>query len=236
MKKRSKIAKPIQPPFKAQAYYKKELTKLIDTMESKLFKKFNTIADSTTEEGILSFILGYLEQLPIVSEIALKFVNIINTINEKKYKKGLENIGLTEVIAPDLETLLETSRKNNISLIKSIPIKMHSKLQLKLKEAFENGENVEEIIRQQFNVSRIRAKIIARDQTAKINHALTAQRATANGSIYYQWRTSQDERVRGQHKELDGKKFKFEGIGSPCCGHPSDEINCRCTARAIYKS
>lgn len=234
MKKRSKIAKPIQPPFKAQAYYQKELHKLIDIMEVQLFKKFNTIADSTTEEGILSFILSYLEQLPIVSEIALKFINLINTVNEKKYKKGLENIGFTEVISPDLEVLLETSRKNNISLIKSIPTKMHSKLQFKLKEAFENGGNVEEVIRHQFNVSRIRAKLIVRDQTAKINHALTAQRAIANGSIYYQWRTSQDERVRDEHQALNGKKFKWSGEGSHCCGHPSEDINCRCLALAIY--
>ena len=229
---KKKVAKAILPPYKAQNYYEKELIKLIDKMEKKLFKKFNLLKDNDTQEGILSFILNFLDN-KIVNKIAKKFVNLINTINEKKYKKGLENIGLSEIVTPNIEDLLESHRATNISLIKSIPQKMHSKLEIKLKEAFENGENIEDILRKEFDISRSRAKLIARDQTAKINHSLTLVRAKANGSTKYKWRTSKDERVRTTHQELEGKIFEW-GIGSTCCGDPSDDVNCRCSARAIY--
>lgn len=235
-KKNFKTTKPIQPPFKAQSYYEKELLAYIDNIEKKLYKKFNNIADSEPKEGILAFVLSFVEDLPLFGKIALKFVNLVNTINKKKFTANLEAIGFSEIVDADVEKYLDLKRKDNVTLIKSIPLKLHANLEVKLKDFYENpnGKSLIKLLEKEFNISRNKAKLIARDQTAKINHGLSRQRAEANGSKAYKWRTSQDERVRSSHKKLNGKVFNWEK-GSPCCGHPSDDVNCRCTARVIYE-
>ena len=235
-KKKTKTTKPIQPPFKAQNYYEKELRAYIDDMEKKLFKKFKFLADSEPQEGILAFIVSYIENLPLFGKIALRFVSLLNTVNKKKFTANLESIGFKEIFNPNLDKYLDLKRKENIDLIKSIPVQLHANLKIKLKDYYENpeGKNLVKILEKEFDVSRNKAKLIARDQTAKINHGLSRQRAEANDSKSYKWRTSQDERVRSRHKKLNGKVFKWKR-GSPCCGHPSDEVNCRCLALAIYE-
>jgi SPP1 gp7 family putative phage head morphogenesis protein len=233
--KRNRVAKAIQPPFKAQNYYYKELLKLLEDMERDINKKLSTIADSSTEEGIFGVLMEYVSKIPLYQKIALKFVNLINTTNEKKYKKGLENIGIKEIIDADVSKLLARKREYNVGLIKSIPQKMHDRLLVKLAEAFENGNSIQDILSREFDISKNRAKLIARDQTAKINSDLYEHRAVANGSYKYIWRTSADERVRSEHQKLNGKKFRWDE-GSPCCGHPSSDVNCRCLARAVYSS
>jgi SPP1 gp7 family putative phage head morphogenesis protein len=234
-KKSSRTTKPIQPPFKAQNYYEKELTAYIDSIEKNLFKKFKFIADSEQQEGILAFMLSYIDNIPLFGEIALKFVSLVNLVNKKKFNANLEAIGFKEIINPNLEKYLELKRNDNIDLIKSIPVQLHENLKVKLKEFYENpkGKSLVKILEKEFNSSRSKAKLIARDQTAKINHGLSRQRAEANGSKSYTWRTSGDERVRSKHKKLNGKVFKWKK-GSPCCGHPSDDVNCRCLALAVY--
>jgi len=244
-KKRKKTLKGILPPFKAQSYYEKELMALVDDMEKKLFKKFKNITDSELEEAILTSILNYLDNPPLFNGIplfeatALKFVTLVNDINSKKFNKALEEIELKEIITPKLTKQLAKHRTFNVGLIKSIPEKLHGKLEIKLKDYFEGNskKSLESIIRDEFEVTRSRAKFIARDQTAKVNASLTRSRAEANGSKEYTWRTSGDNAVREtaghNHKKLNGKKFKWSE-GSPCCGHPADEHGCRCSARAVF--
>ena len=235
MSRNERIAKPILPPYKAQKSYEKELIEFIEEIEKQTHKNLKKYYDSL-DNILLSFILGKAKQTPIFERIALSFISIINKTHKKKFKKGLEIIGFEEIIEPNIQIALDTARDVNVALIKSIPEKLHENLSEKLKDYFENSEdkNLQEIIQHEFDVSKSRAKLIARDQTAKINKTLSQQRSEANGSIEYIWKTSKDERVREEHKKLDGKRFKWRSKGSACCGHPSDDVNCRCTARAVY--
>lgn len=234
-KKKNKTTKPIQPPFKAHSYYEKALMAYVDDMEKKVFKKYKNIADTTTEEGILALILSFTESLPLFGKIALKFVNLLNGVHKKKFNTNLETIGFKEIVDADLEALLRLKREANVALIKTIPQELHDKLKIKLKDFLENpnGKSLIKIIEKEFNVSRSKAKRIARDQTAKINHDLSAARSIANGSTHYIWRTSEDERVSDEHKKLNKKKFSWKN-GSSCCGHPSSRVNCRCLALGVY--
>ena len=235
MKKKEKIAKSILPPYKAQKAYEKELIKFIEQMEKQTNKRLKRYYDDT--EGILGFILSYAQKIPLFKGIVSSFISIIDKTHKKKFDKSLESIGFKEIIEPDLQLALDTARAKNVALVKSIPEQLHDRLELKLKDFFENsdGKNLQKIIEREFSVTKSRAKLIARDQTAKINKTLTQERSEANGSIEYTWEISKDERVREEHSKLQGKRFKWRSAGSACCGHPSDDVNCRCTARAVYK-
>ncbi len=100
-------------------------------------------------------------------------------------------------------------------------------------------EDIATNIEAKFEVSRNRARFIARDQTAKLNGELTQKRQTATGVTHYFWRDSRDERVRGNpggkypnarpsHWDRNGQRFAW--ADPPEGGPPGRDYNCRCTA------
>lgn len=100
-------------------------------------------------------------------------------------------------------------------------------------------EDIAKNIEDRFEVSRSRARFIARDQTAKLNGDLTERRQTQTGVTHYFWRDSRDERVRGNpggrypnarpsHWDRNGQRFAW--ADAPEGGHPGKDYNCRCYA------
>ncbi|STP06298.1 phage Mu protein gp30-like protein [Haemophilus parainfluenzae] len=72
-----------------------------------------------------------------------------------------------------------------------------------------------------------RAMLIARDQSSKLNAALTRARHEEVGVKKYMWSTSGDERVRASHAEKDGQIFEYANPPADT-GHPGHDVNCRC--------
>ena len=83
-----------------------------------------------------------------------------------------------------------------------------------------------------FRKAETRAKLIARDQIAKINGQLNELRQTNAGISRYIWRTSLDSRVRPEHASREGKTFSWDK--APSDGHPGEPINCRCSAEPVF--
>ncbi len=77
-----------------------------------------------------------------------------------------------------------------------------------------------------------RAKLIARDQTNKLNGKLTELRQASAGIREYIWRTVGDDRVRPEHRALNGKKFSWDD--PPSVGHPGEPVNCRCFGEPVF--
>lgn len=87
-----------------------------------------------------------------------------------------------------------------------------------------------------FGISDRRAKLIARDQTAKLNSDLSRIRQEQAGVTSYTWTTSRDERVRERHRRLDGKVYKWgEATGAEQGLPPGQPINCRCISRGLVE-
>lgn len=104
-------------------------------------------------------------------------------------------------------------------------------------------EDIATALEDRYEVSRGRARFIARDQVATLNSELTQERQTQAGVSEYEWSTSKDERVRGaprngiggkypsavpSHVAREGKVFKW--ADAPEGGHPGIAPNCRCVA------
>jgi len=83
-----------------------------------------------------------------------------------------------------------------------------------------------------FRKAETRARLIARDQIGKLNGQLTRRRQTEAGATEYIWRTVQDNRVRAEHAEREGKKYAW--ANPPADGHPGEPINCRCFAEPVF--
>lgn len=76
-----------------------------------------------------------------------------------------------------------------------------------------------------------RAELIARDQTLKLNSAVTKDRHQSAGISQYTWSTSLDDRVRPEHAELEGTVQSWDVPPDP--GHPGEDFQCRCVAIPI---
>lgn len=88
----------------------------------------------------------------------------------------------------------------------------------------------------EFGIADRRAKLIARDQTAKLNSDLNRIRQTQADVKRYQWMTSHDERVRELHRRIDGNEYQWgKPTGAESGLPPGQPIQCRCVARGIVR-
>jgi SPP1 gp7 family putative phage head morphogenesis protein len=155
--------------------------------------------------------------------------------------------------------------QQNVSQISKLQQEALTNIEGVISRGMTNGLRVEEIAKDlrgtlgETAKAKRKAKFIARDQIAKLNGAITKERQTAIGVKRYIWRTSDDERVRGDpsgkypnakpsHYAMDGKTCRWDddsvywdgdrwakrsSIGGPI-GHPGTaDYQCRCNAEAI---
>lgn len=173
----------------------------------------------------------------------------ISGFNKKQVNKVLKSMIGVDLFFDDSFLTNETTAfvDSNISLIKSIDERYFTEIEEIIFRGARQGVRHEEIrkeISSRFSVARNRAKLIARDQINKFNGQLTKLRQESVGVKEYIWRTSLDERVRGNptgrfpravpsHWDREGKKFKWEK--PPSDGHPGEPIQCRCYAEPVLE-
>lgn len=166
----------------------------------------------------------------------------ISDFNKAEMTRQLRrSVGVDIFLAdPTLAATVAEFTKVNVALIKSIPAQYFGAVEKVIKAGFRKGRRAASIapeIAQRFGVSERRARFIARDQVAKINGQLTEERQTELGIDGYMWRTSQDERVREIHRDLEGSRQKWNA--PPVVSedgrreHPGGDFQCRCTAEPI---
>lgn len=110
------------------------------------------------------------------------------------------------------------------------------------------AEGMEKMIRENYGVSKRKAKFLARQETSLLLAKFQKSRYGDLGIRRYKWSTSHDERVRpakgakainGDHRILDGKIFSFDDPPITCRrtgarNNPGEDFNCRCVAIPIF--
>jgi SPP1 gp7 family putative phage head morphogenesis protein len=99
-------------------------------------------------------------------------------------------------------------------------------------------DQLKDMIEYRYGTSKAKAEFLARQETSLFMAKFRQQRFTQAGVNFYKWYTVGDHKVRPDHKELNGRIFKF---GDPPIvdrskgrrGEPGEDYNCRCIARAI---
>lgn len=143
---------------------------------------------------------------------------------------GLDILGAD----PNLADLTEAFVADNVGLIKTISSRYFDEIEqlvLRQRRAGVRSTAIIQEIQERYDVSRSRAKLIARDQTNKLNGQTTKARQEQLGIEGYIWRTSKDERVRSEHAAREGNFYRWDD--PPEGGHPGEPIQCRCTAEPV---
>lgn len=130
---------------------------------------------------------------------------------------------------PGVAGPLEKFREDNVRLITSIADDQLARVKAVLDANFGlRAEALAEKLQEQFGATESKAKLIARDQTLKLNGNLSQIRQTNAGIEEYIWTTSGDERVRDSHEANEGKRFRWD-VPPVETGHPGQDYQCRCT-------
>lgn len=134
----------------------------------------------------------------------------------------------------------------NADYIKSLPDEL---AEIASRRAAENAlsgrrasDIIPEIMEMYPGLAKSHARLIARTETSKAQSALTRTRAESIGINWYEWKTSEDSRVRSSHRHMDGVLIRFDNppapetlIGMKSQGHynAGDIYNCRCYAAPL---
>jgi len=170
----------------------------------------------------------------------LNFAGAIAGFNRQQVTRALKSILGVDIYTPEpwLNDSITNFVHQNTALIKSLQSQSLSDLQGIVMRGFQQGvrpEDIAEQLKARYGVQQRRANLIARDQVGKLNGQLNKLRQQGAGVESYIWRTSEDERVRGDpdglypnavpsHFIRDGVEFRWDS--PPEDGHPGESINC----------
>lgn len=163
--------------------------------------------------------------------------------NSMSYSLGVD-IFLEE---PWLDDQLKLFANQNAQLITSLTNNEIERVAGIVQRGMQEGSTnkyIEENLKKSLGITQRHAKLIARDQTTKLNGSLTKLRQQEADIEIYIWQTGADERVRSSHKALEGKycswqdptiykdtpngKWKKRSSIGGTLVHTSVDINCRC--------
>lgn len=271
-----KVAEGVSADNAVEAWYRREmlayLTEMQTDISKTLYPQLRALEDQFTADGFKrtldSFVdtfsttlAGLRSRWLLTNKQALALAAQFVGRMDKKTKQQLEKsvgkamgVDLAQLVKSEgLSAALDASIRENVRLITSIPAEFLDKIQRIVDAETIKGRSGTSIISQiqeVYPVSQNRARLIARDQSNKVNGDITRERQTASGIRGYRWRTVGDDAVRESHKERNGKVYAWrpEDVGKRLdsgevmldpeaedIGHPGEDIQCRCIAEPILE-
>lgn len=128
----------------------------------------------------------------------------------------------------------------NVELISLIVDKNSERMEQSVIKAIDNGSDfdaiMDEVLKQSTN-GKSYARLVAYDQVGKAYAAIASEKQISVGITRYQWTTTNDDRVRDSHRELDGKIFSWDSppLVDGEYKHPGEPIQCRCIADPVIE-
>lgn len=142
----------------------------------------------------------------VADTIASSWVDSVNQYNKDKfmsYMRKVLGIDIGAIVDEAMKDQLDVMMMESASYIKTIPDYLVGKVAQRVLQHYKGepmpeNRTLRQQIREEFKVSDGRAKVLARDQTSKMNTSISAIRQTNLGIDTYIWKTVEDERVVGR--------------------------------------
>jgi SPP1 gp7 family putative phage head morphogenesis protein len=254
----SKIAKPVMDVgYLGNNNTKRieiEYHSLLDDVAGNVYNILNDYDENDPDSVIdlLETLQDYANQLFDWSQDALGgIIYKLNDESKREWDKHANKMGgylrHTLETAPVLP-LMQDYMRQNVGLIQSMPLRAAERVQELVLENLKTGQyRAEGLVDQIMNIGNVtknRAKLIARTEVSKMSTGLTMARSEATGIGWYVWRTSHDARVRGSHNLMDQVLISWDDPPSPeeldhkkSYGHyhAGSTFNCRCYPRPLLR-
>lgn len=247
------ILKPIHPNLGVEAAYRKSLKKLLREIRQDVGSLLEMhyprgLAHDSLSDGLSSAMLRllnrWMKRLEVLApQMAELFLNQSVKHTDKAFQGVLRQAGFTVSFkhTPATEKAFEASLGANVGLIRSIAQQYLSRVENTVWRSVNAGYDMGRLakeLKKDFAVSGRRAAFIARDQTNKAKAAIEKARRLELGITEAIWMHSHaGKEPRKSHVAADGKRFNI-AKGMYLDGkwvQPGEEINCRCTSRAVIK-
>lgn len=185
---------------------------------------------------------------PWAEKQAAKMLAKVSRANKTSYSKAAKEIGKGLTKELEQEPVGQVARalmREQVELIKSIPLRAAERAQKLAMEAVINGTRASEVadmLQKATSVSESDAIRIARTEVARATASFNQARSQQAGSSGYRWRNSGDGAVRDSHKmwkgkKLEGQYFRWDSpptLDDGTIGHPGTFVNCRCYAESEF--
>ena len=233
---------------------------LLPQLPHLIFDANRTAPEQPRSDDFLSDLLRTMQLIrtmiqPKIVETEADAIGIsrqINAFNKVQFAKVTDALLSIDIFfhEPWLEDQLSLFATQNAQLITSLVDDEIERVSGVVQRGFQQGlpyKTVADQIQSTFGVARRHAKLIARDQTVKLNASLTKLRQEDLGIEQYEWQTSGDERVRASHRIMDGlicrwddptvyrrkgeTKWRKRTSAMPD-NHPGGDVQCRCVTIA----
>ncbi len=148
-------------------------------------------------------------------------------------------ISVSADVTPEIARALNQQLTENLTLtIKDFAAKEIPELRRKVAaNAFAGGraDRLAKVIEASYGVSKRKAAFLAEQETSLLVSKFREQRYREVGAPTYKWSTSHDERVRADHRALDGQVFSFDtppitNRKTGARNNPGEDFRCRCVA------
>ncbi len=171
-----------------------------------------------------------------LEEAARRYANRTSDFQKEQLIRQVRAAAGVDVFAaePNINALVPSFVAENVALIKSIPNGYFDDVEKVVTRGVRSGLRHEEIAKEiaaRFEVSERRAALIARDQVGKFFGEVNQARQQAMGITSYIWRTVNDQRVRPEHADREGQRYRWDD--PPEDGAPGSAVNCRCFAEPV---
>lgn len=251
--------KPLAPPDAPEARFKRDLDKLVERMmretEQEIRKLYRspeakqvvtTDASFTSEASRLvkalqsKFNVLFSERAGGLAEALTKGIDrqAANGLGESLKDLSGGVTFKTDVISGTVADVINASIKQNVNLIKSISSEYFTEIEGAVMRSIQSGRGMADLVpelEKRKEITKRRARLIARDQTSKATTAINKARMDGLGVKKFKWlHSGGGKEPRRLHKDvLNGKVFSMddppvidERTGER--GLPGALINCRC--------
>lgn len=184
------------------------------------------------------WIARFEEGAPKIAEAWAR--GIFNT-SDRAFMAALKDAGWTVQfrMTPAVRDAFQASLAENVGLIKSIPHQYLTQVEGAVMRSYSAGRDLESLVKELtalYPAAAHRAELIARDQSNKANAVVNRARQLELGITRAKWMHSHaGKNPRPDHVAADGKEYDI-AQGCLISGEyiqPGEEINCRCTSRAV---
>lgn len=187
-----------------------------------------------------------------IEDMAQKFAERTSTFQRIQLNRQVKSVLGIDVFYGDkgLRNRFANFTSENVALIQGISDEVSIRVEKIVTRALTSATKHTDLastLEDEFGFGEKRAKLIARDQVGKLYGQINASRQQQLGVSRFKWRTTGDERVRGDpsgkypdadssHYEWDGQTFSYDDPPKDENGNPvmpGEPILCRCWAEPI---